>query len=96
MSKDPVLTIKVHRPCLKIRFHYPEAFLDFPPVLVRFDDAVYIIVKICTDRIETIIFLLILYNGLVDVAYSLFCNLAFFCGMISLYKAFWIVLVFSC
>ena len=60
VSKDPVLTIKVHGPCLKIRFHYPEAFLDFPPVLVRFDDAVYIIVKICTDRIETIIFLLVL------------------------------------
>lgn len=98
MGEDPLLPLYIYGSCFEIRFHYPEAFFDFPAPLVYFYNGLRVILQICAHRIETIILLLFMNHILINVAEGAFSDFACQCRMGSSNKPFWIVLplLFNC
>ena len=98
MGEDPLLPLYIYGPCFEIRFHYPEAFFDFPAPLVYFYNGFRVILQICARRIETIILLLFMNHILINVTEGTFGDFACRCRMGSSNKPFWIVLplLFNC
>ena len=94
VSLNPVISSDIHRSGFEFSFHDSEVLFNFPALPVNLYNLPDISLKICHNRIETIVKFFFGNLFLIKLIYLLFCNFAIVCYSSLFHKAHRIILIF--
>ena len=95
MCLDAVIPLKEDRPRLKLSLGDSEAIFDDPPSSVHLDDFSGVVFEVCTDTLEAIETLFLLYHLLIERKSLYPGKFTIFCAVLLFDEAFGVVLALA-